>query len=511
MSNLVFAEKKQDTYPHGTWKALIVDDDKGIHDITRTVLRDLIYENKNLEFISAYSRSEAESILDDNKDISLILLDVVMEEHDSGLRLVRYIREVLENHLVRIILRTGYPGMAPSQWVIVEYDINDYEEKTDLTAQKLYTTVIASLRNYQDLESLDAIRTNLTLHRLGLSRISEASGTLFGARMPEELILGVYRQLRILLGGDDETSLSSFAALQNSSEFRVIAADGRYAGSEDMDPRELIGETLLESLRALKRENRNLLIQEGSVHLYEDARYLRFLIQISDVTRLEIQDRQLLDIFASNVSIAFENLRLNREIVGTQEDLITRLGEVVETRSHDTAQHVRRVGELCKLIAGKIGLEENSIRELKMASAMHDIGKIGIPDEILLKPDVLTDEEYSVVKTHTIIGHSLLKDSSRPLLKTAAQICIQHHERFDGSGYPNGIKGDEIHINARIVAICDVFDAITHGRLHRKPWATDKAADYLKEGKGKAFDPVLVDIFMSNLDSALQINRTFPD
>jgi response regulator RpfG family c-di-GMP phosphodiesterase len=511
MSDLIFAEKRQDAYTSGTWIALIVDDDPGIHAITRTVLRDLTYENRTLEFLSAYSRKEAESILENNGNIALVLLDVVMEEDDSGLRLVRYIREELNNNLTRIILRTGQPGKAPSQRVIIDYDINDYEEKTDLTAQKLYTTVIASLRNYRDLESLDTTRASLLRHRTGLSRISGASGSLFGATTPEELVMGVYRQLRLLIAGNDRTSLSSFAALQDNSEFKVIAADGRYTGSEDTDPRELIGEAALAALRSLKRENRNLLIQEGAVHLYEDARKFRFLLHVSDVTRLELQERQLLDLFASNVSIAFENLRLNREIIGTQEELITRLSEVVETRSHATAQHVRRVGEFCELIAEKVGMNEDSIHELKLASAMHDIGKIGIPDEILLKPDILTEKEFSIVKTHTEIGNSILKGSSRPLLQSAALICLQHHEKFDGTGYPNGLKAGEIHINARIVSICDVFDAITHGRSHRKPWGTDKAADYLNAEIGKAFDPALVDILIENLDAAIEINHSYPD
>lgn len=511
MNDLVFAEKKQDSYTLGTWKALIVDDDPGIHAITRTVLRDLIYENRSLEFLSAYSRAEAEVLLRDSDNIALILLDVVMEEDDSGLKLVKFIREDINNPLTRIILRTGQPGKAPSQQVIIDYDINDYEEKTDLTAQKLYTTVIASLRNYRDLQSLDATRASLVRHRSGLSKIGRASGALFEASSPQDLVIGVYSQLRSLIGGDDGGILSSFAALQDNSEFRVIVADGRYAGSEGTDPVGLIGETALESLRALKRDDRNLLIQDGAIHLYEDARHFRFLLHVSEVRRLELQDRQLLDIFASNVSVAFENLRLNREIIGTQEELITRLSEVVETRSHDTAQHVRRVGEFCELIAGQLGMDEETVHDLKMASTMHDIGKIGIPDEILLKPDILTEQEFSVVKTHTDIGYAILKDSSRPLLQIAALICLQHHERYDGKGYPAGLEGGDIHINARIVSICDVFDAVTHGRLHREPWATGKAIEYLKSERGKSFDSDLVDILIENIDTAVQINSSYPD
>ncbi len=511
MTGLVFAEKKQELYPCGSWKILIVDDISGIHSITKTVLRNLIFENKNLEFLSAYNRAEAEQILLANDDIALILLDVVMDEDDSGLKLVKFIREKLENPSVRIILRTGYPGKAPAQQVIIDYDINDYEVKTDLTALKLYTTVLASLRNYNDLLSFDRIRINQIHHRAGLSRICEASRALFSAATVKELVSGVHQEMCRLLRGDEHIPLSSFAALQDEKGYRVTEVSGSFKGFVDSNPDILLGDEELSSLRMLKKRNRNLLIQDNSVYLYEDARSFRFLIYLTDISTLELQDRQLLDIFASNVSIAFENLRLNREITGTQEELINKLSEVVETRSHDTAQHVRRVGLCCELIAGKLGISETVLHDIKLASTMHDIGKIGIPDEILLKPGSLTDDEFSIVKTHTVIGHSLLKGSPRPLLKTASGICLEHHEKYDGSGYPERISGDAIDFNTRIVSICDVFDSVTHGRLHREPWDVRKAADYLKSERGKSFDPLIVDVFLENLTAIVQIAHDYSD
>ena len=511
MSPLEFAPNKPVISPRGSWKILIVDDDPGIHSITKTVLRDLLYNNKTLNFLSAYNNAEAESLLIANNDISLVILDVVMDEDDSGLKLVEYIRNELGNSLVRIILRTGHPGMAPAQQVIIDYDINDYEVKTDLTALKLYTVVLASLRNYNDLIALNRTRANRLRYRAGLTRISEASSMLFSAVSAEELVSGIYNELQGLLGANIHLPMSSFAALQDDSDFRVILADGSFIETTGSQAVDLIGEAVFLSLQELNKEHRNLLVHEGSLSLYEDTRGFRILIHFAGISNIELQERQLIEIFASNVSVAFENLRLNREIAGTQVELITRLSEVVETRSHDTAQHVRRVGLFCELIAEKLGLEDHHIQELKLASTMHDIGKIGIPDEILLKPDVLTEEEFSTIKAHTGIGHTLLKGSSRPLLIIASGICLEHHERFDGTGYPNGIKGVEIHINSRIVSICDVFDSITHGRLHRDPWDTKKAADYLLSEKGKAFDPQIVDVFLDNLDSVIQINHDFPD
>ncbi len=510
MSDMVFADKKKDIVTKGTWKVLVVDDDPGIHAITKTVLRDLVYDSRNLECISANGRFEAEKVYEENQDIALVLLDVVMEENDSGLRFVRYIREEQKNSMVRIILRTGHAGLVPSKQIIVDYDINDYEEKTDLTAQKLYTTVIASLRNYRDLKELETRSARLERHRNGLDLISRSSESLFGARGFRDFAAGAYRQLLGLIPGNEQ-NISAFVACQDGDGFKCLLGQGGFSDCAGSNPKDLIGEEAMESLRALKREGRNLLIRDMTVFLYEDARKYRLLLYVAGAVGLEIQDYQILDIYASNVGVAFENIRLSSEIVGTQEDLIARLGEVVETRSHDTAQHVRRVGALCGLLAEHAGMDEIAVHGLKMASVLHDIGKIGIPDDILLKPDVLTDAEFDVIRRHTTVGYNLLANSTRPLLRTAAEICLQHHEKMDGSGYPNGLSGDDISLNARIVSICDVFDSLVHDRQHRKTWTYRAAAEFLVQEKGRSFDPRLIDIFMENLDSAIAIIESMPD
>lgn len=138
------------------WKVLIVDDEQSVHTITNTVLNGITFDNKKLEFISAYSGTQAREIMEDQSDIALILLDVVMENDNAGLEFVDYVRNELNNKFVRIVLRTGQPGYAPEKEVIDQYDINDYKEKTELTAQKLYTTVVTSLRNYKDLKELES-------------------------------------------------------------------------------------------------------------------------------------------------------------------------------------------------------------------------------------------------------------------------------------------------------------------------------------------------------------------
>ncbi len=202
-------------------------------------------------------------------------------------------------------------------------------------------------------------------------------------------------------------------------------------------------------------------------------------------------------------------VRLNQEIVTTQREVISTMGAIGETRSKETGDHVKRVAEYSKLLALKCGLSEKEAEEIKMASPMHDIGKVGIPDNILNKPGKLTDEEFEVMKTHAELGYEMLKASQQSLLKTAAIISMEHHEKWDGSGYPRGLKADEIHIYGRITAIADVFDALGHDRVYKKAWPLEEILTLFKNGRGTHFDPNLVDIFHEYLDEFLAIKELF--
>ncbi|MDH5655275.1 MAG: HD domain-containing protein [Spirochaetia bacterium] len=198
-------------------------------------------------------------------------------------------------------------------------------------------------------------------------------------------------------------------------------------------------------------------------------------------------------------------------LVETQRDVIYKLGEIVESRSKETGLHVKRVAEYSKLLGTLHGLTEYDSEMLTNASPMHDIGKVGIPDYILLKPGTFTPEEYEVMKSHTTIGYELLKSSSRELLRTAAIISYHHHENWDGSGYPQGLKGRSIHLFGRITAIADVFDALSVERSYKKSWSLERIIEFMKENKGVKFDPVLLDLFLHNLEKFIIIGKKFED
>jgi putative two-component system response regulator len=202
---------------------------------------------------------------------------------------------------------------------------------------------------------------------------------------------------------------------------------------------------------------------------------------------------------------------LNEELEATQREIVFTMGSIGEQRSKETGNHVKRVALYSEVLAMHYGLDNKEVQLLKEASPMHDIGKIGIPDEILNKPGKFTPEEFEKMKKHSLLGHEMLKHSQRPLLKTAAIISLEHHEKYDGSGYPRGLKGEDIHVYGRITAIADVFDALGSERVYKKAWEDEKIFEMLKQESGKHFDPKLVKIFFENLDEFLRIRNNLKD
>jgi response regulator RpfG family c-di-GMP phosphodiesterase len=202
---------------------------------------------------------------------------------------------------------------------------------------------------------------------------------------------------------------------------------------------------------------------------------------------------------------------LNEEIINTQQEVIYTLGAIGETRSHETGLHVKRVAKYSYLLAKLCGLDEKEAFTLQLASPMHDIGKIGIEDAILNKPGKLTEQEFEIMKGHAQIGYNMLKHSQRDIFKTAAILALQHHEKYNGTGYPAALKGEDIHIYGRITALADVFDALSSARKYKKAWTDEEVFNYLKSESGKHFDPKLITLFFDNLSTFLDTREQFKD
>jgi len=223
------------------------------------------------------------------------------------------------------------------------------------------------------------------------------------------------------------------------------------------------------------------------------------------------EDCEFLRYISGYVSEILENQKLNKDIRKAQEEIIYRLSFVTRYKDPETQNHIIRVGLYCSVLAKALGWSRKKVELIRLAAPMHDIGKVGIPDRILLKPTTLDDEEWSVMKKHTEYGHKILKGSTSKLMKIAALVALEHHEKWNGKGYPMGKKREEISIYARMLSLVDVFDALSSKRHYKNSWPTEETLSLIKSERGKQFDPQLVDLFLENLNEILKIRERYGD
>lgn len=199
------------------------------------------------------------------------------------------------------------------------------------------------------------------------------------------------------------------------------------------------------------------------------------------------------------------------EIHNTRLEIIRMLGRAAEYKDNETGTHIVRMSRYCQAIALAYGVGEKEAELLLNAAPMHDVGKIGIPDHILQKPGALDDEEWKIMKGHAYMGHLIIGKHDSEILKAASIIAYQHHEKWNGKGYPRGLKGEDIDFFSRIVALADVFDAVTSERVYKEPWSLDEALDLIKRERGEHFDPSIVDAFFKALPEILSIKEEYSD
>lgn len=250
-------------------------------------------------------------------------------------------------------------------------------------------------------------------------------------------------------------------------------------------------------------EHQKIINNDAFQTLMLECKEKTYQIQLQGIS----QEKFLLAYFTDVTQV----IELNDAIEDTQREIIYAMGEIGETRSKETGNHVKRVAKYSKLLATLYGLDEKEAEMLKMASPMHDIGKVAIPDAILNAPRKLSDEEFVIMKTHAKLGYDMLKNSTKEILKAAAIVAGEHHEKWDGSGYPQGKQGEDIHIFGRITAVADVFDALGSERIYKKAWELERILELFKEQSGKHFDPKLIELFLENLDQFLKIRDKYKD
>jgi response regulator RpfG family c-di-GMP phosphodiesterase len=500
--------KKEDSLPKSDgrslpWKILIVDDEKGVHQVTTLALKNFTFDNKKLQLFHAYSAAQALEYLIEHPDTAIVLLDVVMESEHAGLKLVKKIREDLDNRSTRIVLRTGQPGQAPEREVIQNYDINGYKTKTELTANKLFTLMYATLRSYRDIITLEKSRK-------GLEKLIVASRGISSRGALAEFIRVTVEQLTHLLNIEETTIFSCKVTgyilleqcLEVYSQDNPLGSSCIHVADLPKEKRDIILSAITEQKNIFEKD-------KFVVYCSNKNQIVLFFAQINQ--ELSGLDIRLLNIFTENLIVTLENIQLNETITDSQKEMVYRVGEVVESRSNETGNHVKRMAHYSELLALLVGLDKTEAELIKTASPMHDVGKIAIPDAILTKQGKLTAEEWEIVKTHPKRGYEILEQSTLVVMNISAIIALTHHEKWDGTGYPEGLKGTDIHIYGRITAIADVFDALGSARCYKEAWPLDNVIALFKKERGKHFDPLLTDLFLENLDKFLVIRDKFVD
>jgi len=452
---------------------LIVDDtDTNIH-----VLMDLLSDKYDI--LASVDANGALEIIEEEK-VDLILLDIMMPEID-GFELCRKLKENPKTKNIPIIFITA---RTDEDAIETAYEVGGVD----------YIT-----KPFKAREVLSRINTHLSLseQKFNLEQNLEENITF----------LNQYKQVV------DESSLVS----KTDKKGRITYANEAFIKISGFTKEELMGRShsivrhpdmqksiykemwqTIKDKRVWRGEVKNI-TKDGSYYVVQ-ATVMPILDSKGEITEYISVRHDITDIY-----------NLKKEIIDTQREVVFTMGAIGETRSKETGNHVKRVAEYSRILATYAGVEEEKIELIVDASPMHDIGKVAIPDNILHKPGKLTDEEFDIMRKHAEIGHKMLNHSTRPLLKTAAVIALEHHERWDGKGYPLHLKEEEISIEGRITAIADVFDALGSNRVYKKAWSDEKIFNYFKEERGKQFDPQLIDIFFENIDEFLAIREKFVD
>jgi len=464
------------------------------------ILSQIKFSNMYIETVLANSVEDCKEVIKNNSDIALIIIDLDINKNvaASELEMINYIRNTLNNKTIRIILKGTFSEKNSSTTYALKYNINGFINNDTLYNDSITACILTCLRSYEDLYAMNK-------NKKGLEQIIKSSSMLFRTQSMKRLAFMVLNHLSSIISSK---TLSSFMITKSQNNFYFLSGTGKYSSNiiKNSIPSDIV-EKLYEATNFKKNRyfDNYFITFLGENKISQNIIYCEIPEPLSSITI------DLIEIFCTNVSAALNNMYLNEELETTEKELIFTLGEISEARSKETGHHVKRVAEYSKILALNYGLSQKEAEMIRMASPMHDVGKLAIPDSILNKPAKLTKEEFEVMKTHSRIGYEMLKRSNKRLMKSASIIALEHHEKYDGTGYPYGLSGEDIHLYGRITAVADVFDALGTERVYKKAWELNKIINHFKDESGHHFDPKLVKIFFKSLNKILAIRDQFPD
>lgn len=494
------------------WPVLVVDDEPDVFAVTQLAVGDLTYKDRPVTLYQASSSVEAKKAFAEQQ-FAVALIDVVMDTDDAGLQLVKHLRDDLGEAQTRIIIRTGQPGTAPEWSTVADYDINGYEDKATATAQRLRTAVLTALRGYDQLHQTELARANLAATNTQLRRLVETLRDITAGPEIHKRDQVVLHNLKEIVGsqaGYGAVLVERRAVNSGLDALDLVAAsDGRFASASEHGIDALpanVGKVVADCMQ----EQASRFSESYSCLFASSIRDEPSVLYIAHPAG-SAANPELLQLYCQSLADVTEAAALNDQVNAAQNEIVLILSEAVEARSMETGNHVRRVGAYSRVLARTLGLPQAVGEVLEVAAPLHDIGKISIPDAVLKKPGGLSNEEWTIMKTHAEIGNRLLQEHEHPVMRAAALVAGEHHEKWDGTGYPNRLAGEDIHIFGRITAVADVFDAISSDRVYKQAWPLDKCRAHIVSLAGTQFDPAVVEAFEACFDELVEIRETLKD
>lgn len=486
-NQFLFADEpaQQQELPQEFWKILIVDDEPEVHAVTKLALSDFSFLGRGLEFHSAYSGEEARELATQHPDAAIVLLDVVMESDDAGLHVAKFIREDLGNRFTRIILRTGQPGQAPERTVIVNYDINDYKSKTELTAQKLFTAVMSSLRSYRDIISIDHSRH-------GLEKVIASSTNLFALQSMEHFVDGLVQQLSWVIGGARQTLYAAAGRSPHPEQMVIRAAYG-----EDAD--NLMNQQIKAALPKKVLPEVDKVVRSHGIYYGDDfvlaycpsqCRPQGALLCLTGLSRpLVDSEKELLQLFADNVQLAHDNVTCLQD---TDELLAGLVARLMTLEQEQVAQSIERQSAFVQVthaLALAQGMSKSRAQQTATAATLYERA-----EELFAVMDEQPASKVSPCQERLKRAVRPLHMAESDIAQIAYRALNERLERWDGLGLPAGKQSDAIALESQVLVLAGSICSLLEQGVDSK-----QLLERLNVERERHYSSALLDVVADNL------------
>jgi hypothetical protein len=506
----VFGSNASVATPPASWQVLVFDPEGALHGAVVQAVQGETFFGQPVEVLHARDQDACFDHFKKSEDIAVAFFPMAPESSHAGFDVVQYVRRVLRKHTARLVVSVVDAACAPDVESLSEYDIDDCLDSSRMSAAHIRAVIQGRLRAYRGLLSFDS-------HRSSLERVLESIASNQKSSSVDELSERALFQLQRLFGVESPQ-------LFLVSKPLIFDDDGipkRWLRSNDLRPSVVYSSLGTDTPVADLVLDQVGLAFEAELSMDFQVGYAAYnglaggigasMLYVQHGGKLNDWMRSLLEVFAQSLAVTFEKVISQDSLRNHQKELVYLLRRAVEQRSRETGAHVQRVSQCSAHLAKLAGLPEEIVTLIGLSSPLHDVGKLAIPDNILNKPEALTAEEWVVMRTHATHGRDILMESRNPVMQMAARIAYSHHEKWNGSGYPLGLRGKHIPIEGRITALVDVFDALGSRRIYKAAWSREAVESELLKGKGEHFDPALVDLFLANLPDFEAICAALPD